>query len=175
MMLAIGDELLRCCPGLLHGLALMTHWALLYHRDTPGNVHADDAAFSLTVWLTPDEFNLDPTTGGLTLYDVKRPVEMMPHEYLIAGSSGPYVAAHTRGQRAYVPYRGNRAVLFDARTFHVTSTPRFADGDVTQKRLNLSLAFDDPAAAATRLAPYTQAFDAWRASRDAATAATNTD
>jgi len=89
----------------------------------------------------------------------------MPHEYLVAGSSVPYVTARTRGERAYVPYRCNRAVLFDARTFHATRTPRFAGDSVMQKRLNLSLAFDDRVAANTRLAPYTEAFARWRASR----------
>lgn len=31
-------------------------------------VHADSATVNLNFWLTPDEANLDPTSGGLVVY-----------------------------------------------------------------------------------------------------------
>lgn len=32
------------------------------------SVHADSASVNLNFWVTPDDANLDPTSGGLVVY-----------------------------------------------------------------------------------------------------------
>lgn len=36
-------------------------------------VHADDARVNLNFWVTPDDANLDPTSGGLVVYPKEPP------------------------------------------------------------------------------------------------------
>ena len=38
-------------------------------------VHADNAAVNLNFWVTPDDANLDPSSGGLVVYPKAPPAE----------------------------------------------------------------------------------------------------
>lgn len=153
---AIGAELERNLPGLLSDKSLVAYWGLMYRDNVAGKVHSDLAAVTLTLWLTPQQFNLDPTSGGLLLYDVKRDPEVMPHEHLSAEWSESYVAERTQGGMIKIPYAWNRAVLFDGRTFHKTDELNFATQGPSSFRINLAYAFDDPVLDAERLAVYHQ-------------------
>ena len=64
------------------------------------------------------------------------------------------VLADPDGETVYVGYAYNRAVLFDARTFHRSAAMHFSDADSEGYRLNLSLAFDHPERRRARLEPY---------------------
>jgi hypothetical protein len=44
------------------------------------------------------------------------------------------------GERLTVPYRENRAVLFDSRLFHCSDVPKFAQG-YENHRINVTLLF----------------------------------
>ena len=37
------------------------------------HIHADDAVVNVNFWITPDEANLDPQSGGLLVWDVAAP------------------------------------------------------------------------------------------------------
>ena len=39
------------------------------------NIHADFAAVNVNFWITPDEANLDPESGGLVIWDKPAPLE----------------------------------------------------------------------------------------------------
>jgi len=135
-------ELIEKCPKILNGLQPLTHWALMYHKNTSGNVHADHCSVTVTIWLTPEEYNLNPNSGGLILYDVKRSEDLMPHEHLVGESSMKIVNETTKGNSVTIPYAYNRAVIFDAKTFHSTQQPEFNVTTPEGYRINLSIAFD---------------------------------
>ena len=46
------------------------HGALQHERQKGVKVHTDLARANLNLWVTPDAANLDPTSGGMTVYDV---------------------------------------------------------------------------------------------------------
>lgn len=150
----IAATLKQNLPELLGTAELVSHWALMYVKNIPGRVHADIAGLTLTLWLTADEYNLDPHTGGLILFDVKRPREMMPHEHLVTTSAEAFVSATTRGETVHIPYRCNRAVLFDGSTFHKTDILNFAASGSDSHRINAALAFEDRVTFKDRLRPY---------------------
>jgi hypothetical protein len=150
----IARDLKLACFELLEEKELIAHWALMYHRNIAGGVHADNAAFTLTLWLTPDEYNLDENTGGLILYDVKRYPEMMPHEHLSYTNSEGFVQQNTRGEKVIINYKYNRAVLFDAWTFHKTDTLNFSQQGIDSYRINLSLAFENITVETQRMGTY---------------------
>jgi hypothetical protein len=120
---------------------LIDYWALLYSLNTDGNVHADFGQLTLTYWLTPEHYNLDPATGGLLLYDVCRDPGQGANIYLAAGKeSEDYVNKSTLRQ-VVIPYRCNRAVLFDSSHYHKTHSPNFDISRPEGMRMNLTLAY----------------------------------
>jgi len=142
----IAETLKTCCPKLLHERELVTHWALMYPKNTPGRIHSDRTGINLNLWLTPNEYNLDPSRGGLVFFDVKADLTGMSAEQLSSPSwSEEYVNEQTKGGKVIISYKCNRAILFDASTFHQTDILKFADLGAESHRINLSLAFDKPA------------------------------
>lgn len=138
----IAEELKENLPNLLGEVELISHWALMYPNNEEGSVHSDNSLVTLSVWLTPDEYNLDPSTGGLILYDVKRQDRKL-RDHMV-DRADRYVEAHTQGGKAAVEYRCNRAVLLDGRTFHRTDALNFRHAGADSHRLNLAFAFDRP-------------------------------
>lgn len=149
----VAGELRRALPGTLAGMRLVSHWAILCLADTGVGVHADNASVVINLWLTPDECNLDPASGGLTLFDVKRAPELRYPDFVNDRFCRRYIDERSQGGRFEVPYRCNRATLFDGSTFHATQPVRFSAGARREMRLNLSLAFDEPDALAARTMP----------------------
>jgi hypothetical protein len=53
-----------------HDLRYM--WAYKYAPGMGGiKIHADEAAVNVNIWITPDNANLDPTSGGLVVFTAK--------------------------------------------------------------------------------------------------------
>ena len=105
--------------------ALTQLWAFKYDSRLDGiELHADIAAVNLNFWITPDAANLDPDTGGLVVWDKEAPPEWGFDDYNTSTAAGQ--ARITRfleesGSKAVrVPYRANRAVLFNSDLFHRT-------------------------------------------------------
>lgn len=141
LLLQIVDELRQALPDLLAPHPLTQAWAFKGLAGAAAvEAHADDAAISVNLWLTPDTANLDPSSGGLVVCRAPPPLD-----WHIAGydDDKQRIAEFLRRHAAdclAVPYRENRAVLFDSRLFHRSDTPRFAAG-YEHHRINLTLLF----------------------------------
>jgi hypothetical protein len=147
-------ELKRKLPHVLDGLEFVRCWAFMHQRNVGLKVHADNGAVTVDVWMTPAQHNLDPEAGGIVFYDVKRDPRMLIHEFNTVEWAEQYFRENWGGQSATVGYGYNRAVLFDAGTFHESDRVEFrADGADTY-RINLSLLFDDPEEFTRRRAIY---------------------
>jgi len=149
--LQIANELRQRMPRIFGGHALEQMWAFKYTSAQPGtqagaqsgrgiNVHADFARVNLNFWITPDEANLDPQSGGMIVYDIPAPTSWSFEEY----NSDPariYAFLKERGARPKtVPYRCNRAVLFNSNLFHETDIIRFKEG-YENRRINVTYLF----------------------------------
>lgn len=128
-------------PGLLDGHALARGWAFMNQQNVPLKVHADVGAVTLNLWLTPDEHNLDPTTGGLVLFDVKRDAAAERERLDSVEWAERHLAEHPRERTVVIGHRCNRAVLFDARTFHGSDRVAFSLDGPNTRRVNVSLVF----------------------------------
>ncbi len=117
------------------GYQLAQWWAFEYDARLPGtDIHGDDADFSLNLWITPDSANLDPTTGGLVVWDKTAPSDWSFDDY---NSGGERVRQYLRGHNAEsttIPYRENRAILFKGHLFHRTDDFTFAPGFANRRR-----------------------------------------
>ena len=141
--LGIAKELRQKMPRIFGDQRLEQLWAFKY-TSTLGsgiNVHADYARVNLNFWVTPDAANLDPDSGGLIVYDVPAPLSWGFEEYNNNDSQSIYRFLKESGAgRRKIPYKCNRAVLFNSRLFHETDAIRFKDG-YENRRINVTYLF----------------------------------
>ncbi len=135
-------ELRARMPRIFGAHALEQLWGFKYaQRLGKGiNVHADFARVNLNFWITPDEANLDATSGGMVIYDAPAPqdwnfLDYNFHQEKIYG----FLEEKKSGSRT-VPYRCNRAVLFNSNLFHKTDAIRFKEG-YGNRRINITYLF----------------------------------
>lgn len=142
----VGVEIERNLPVTMSDRTLITSWALMYNRNVPGRMHADLCDLNVTLWLTPDEHNLDPASGGLELYPIRRLPDDSPDRFVGKDAAEGLVEERVLGQHANdlrrVAYRANRAVIFDGRMYHRTEAMQFRCDSARTSRINLALSFD---------------------------------
>jgi urease beta subunit len=125
-------------------LELIDYWALLYSKNTDGNMHADFGQVTLTYWLTPDRSNCNPETGGLIIYDVQRPSKSGANIYLASGEKSKDLVGRESKTNVIVPYRANRVVIFDSSHYHKTHSPQFDISCTSGMRMNITAAYATP-------------------------------
>lgn len=143
----VASELRETFPELLGDTALRQAWAYVYPRDGHPrgiDVHSDDADVSVNIWVTPDPANLDPTTGGLRIWN-REP----PSDWAFGKANRDLDAiGEILEEASYVaiPYRFNRAILLNGHRFHQTDSLRFKAG-LEHHRINLTFLFAKRSAA----------------------------
>ena len=68
------------------GHRLSQWWGFAGPRQAARNrFHADDADLTLNLWITPDSANLDPSTGGIEVWDQRAPKDWSFDDYNSGG------------------------------------------------------------------------------------------
>ena len=143
LLLQIAEELRLKFPGVFHQHKLTQSWAFKYDSALTGlNMHADAAAVNVNFWITPDEANLDPDHGGLVVWDREAPRDWSFKEYNNAKNEPKVLAWLTQqgAQTVTIPYRCNRAVIFNSDLFHATDRISFKEG-YENRRVNITLLY----------------------------------
>jgi Tfp pilus assembly protein PilF len=148
----IADELRSTYPAIVGDHPLLRWWGFKYDSRLRGiNVHADFAAVNVNFWITPDEANLDPESGGLVIWDTPAPLDWGFNQYN-SPNAGPRIReflARTGAKSITVPYRANRAVIFDSDLFHETDRITFKEGYLN-RRINITMLYGSRESAAKR-------------------------
>jgi tetratricopeptide (TPR) repeat protein len=141
LLLQIADEIRGAFPELLAKHPLTQAWAFkgLQARAVIG-AHADDAAISINFWATADEANTNPDRGGLIVCRAPPPASWQVRGYDADRQAIAEFLERHASDNLIVPYRENRAVLFESRLFHRSDNPEFATG-YENHRINLTLLF----------------------------------
>lgn len=143
LLLQIAEELRGRLPGIFGAHRLTQAWAFKHDSARRGlNIHADAAAVNVNFWITPDEANLDPASGGLVVWDKEAPRDWDFKTYNSDSARGRiYEWLKEQGAREItIPYRANRAVLFNSDLFHETDDIAFKEG-FTNRRINVTLLY----------------------------------
>lgn len=146
----IADELRDTYPAIIGNHPLLRWWAFKYTSQRKGiNVHADFAAVNVNFWITPDDANLDPASGGLIIWDKPAPLEWSFAQYNNpnAGDTIRKFLADSGAKAITVPHRANRAVIFDSDLFHQTDAINFKEGYLN-RRINITMLYGRREAAA---------------------------
>jgi tetratricopeptide (TPR) repeat protein len=142
LVIQVGQELAAALPRVIgdkHRLLQM--WAYKYDSIQPAtSAHADFAAVNVNFWLTPDEANLDPASGGMIIYDAEAPMSWDFDSYNKQGGKITRFLREQSAQSITVPYRANRAVIFNSDMFHATQPLRFRDR-YEDRRINVTFLF----------------------------------
>ena len=149
LLMAIAFDLHKAMPRVMKGHAMKEMWTYKYESSPEGttdyttgiHTHADDAAVNVNIWITPNDANLDPTSGGLVVFTAKPPDHW---DFGSFNSNWEYVEENllkpTGFANVTVPYRQNRAVIFDSFLFHKTDNCRFRQG-YENRRINLTILY----------------------------------
>jgi hypothetical protein len=134
-LFAIAEELQTALGEALAEYQLAQWWAFEYDSKLPGtDIHADDADFTLNMWITPDAANLDPNTGGIVVWDKTAPSDWSFDDYNSGGERVRQFLHDHDAESTIIPYRANRAVLFEGHLFHQTDGFTFAPGFANRRR-----------------------------------------
>ncbi len=141
LLLQIADEIRGAFPEQLKEHPLSQAWAFKGLKATAAiDAHADDAAVSINFWVTPDHANRNPDGGGLVVCRVPPPAAWRVQGYdADMAATSAFLDRHA-ADSLVVPYRENRAVLFESRLFHRSGATNFASG-YENHRINLTLLF----------------------------------
>lgn len=143
LLLQIAEELRLRFPRIFRQHRLTQAWAFKQDNARRGlNIHADAAAVNVNFWITPDEANRDPETGGLVVYDKEAPADWDFAAYNSEHNRPKIMEwlARSGAQTIRVPYRANRAVVFNSDLFHETDDIHFKD-DYLSRRINITLLY----------------------------------
>jgi Tfp pilus assembly protein PilF len=143
LLAQIADEFRTAYADICGNHALKYHWGFKYDSTLDGvAIHADDAAVNVNFWITPDEANLDPETGGLIVWDVAAPLDWEYSKYNGDLAATRDFLARTNAKPVTIPYRSNRAVIFNSDLFHETDAIRFKEGYLN-RRINVTFLYGD--------------------------------
>lgn len=141
LLAQIAEELAAVFPEIFAGHPLRYHWAFKYDSSLEGiGIHADEAAVNVNFWITPDQANLDPESGGLVIWDKQAPLDWDFAKFNADESAAYDFLAKSGSQPIKVPYRTNRAVIFDSNLLHKTDAIRFAPG-YENRRINVTMLY----------------------------------
>jgi len=146
LLLGIAEDLRAKLPRVLLDRPLQAMRASSYDSLFTGiGLHADAGAVSINFWVTPDSANLDAGSGGLLLYGARAPERRSDERFVARDEDIRAHLSSVNAKAVKVPYRANRAVLFDSSLLHESDAFEFAEG-YENRRINITFVYGAPAA-----------------------------
>ncbi|MBA2587001.1 MAG: tetratricopeptide repeat protein [Alphaproteobacteria bacterium] len=143
LLAQIAEEFREVFSAICRELPLKYAWAFKYDSSMEGvHIHADDAIVNVNFWITPDEANLDSESGGLLVWDVAAPRNWDFTKFGSEQAATRDFLAQNNAGAITVPYRANRAVIFDSQLLHQTNKVRFRPG-YSNRRINVTLLYGE--------------------------------
>jgi tetratricopeptide (TPR) repeat protein len=141
LLAQIVEDARTAYPEIIGAHPLIQFWAFKYDSHMRGvAVHADAAKINVNFWITPDTANNDPECGGLIVWDKAAPVDWRFAAYNDDVAAARAFLARAGARPVKIPYRCNRAVIFDSALFHETDRIDFREGYLN-RRINVTLLF----------------------------------
>ena len=145
LLLQIAEEIRDGFPDLIgstHPLRQLWGFKNTCPLPADSTIHADFAAVNVNFWITPDEANLDDASGGMLIYDVDAPLSW---DFPTYNERGDLIREFLNASHAGViriPYRQNRAIIFNSDLFHATEQVNFKP-DYRSHRINITMLYGE--------------------------------
>lgn len=143
LLFQISDELKQLLPDVIKSNRLSYAWGFKYDSTLSGvPIHADDAVVNCNLWITDDDANRNPKTGGLIIWDKKPPDTWSYEDYnnLKNVKKIREFLQNEDAQGIRIPHKANRVVIFDSDLFHETDDIDFEE-DYLSRRVNITLLY----------------------------------
>ncbi|PPR78483.1 MAG: hypothetical protein CFH01_00972 [Alphaproteobacteria bacterium MarineAlpha2_Bin1] len=143
LLINIVKNLTEKMPRIFDSKKLTQMWALKYKSDGQGTrLHADDALININFWITPDSAKNDKNNNsGIIIYDKPVPKNWNFEEYNQSDIKIKNYLKKSESRKIEIPYKQNRAVIFDSKFIHQSQKIDFKKGYVNQ-RINITMLFD---------------------------------
>jgi len=123
----------------LNDLKYERAWSFIYRNHARGVMpHADPSTLTFTVWITPDESILNHRENGLNIWTVDTPKEI-PHQDNGTMQERIFDLIKDR-EPVKIPYKYNRAILFESKYLHATDCVSMKHG-IENQRVNYTFLF----------------------------------
>lgn len=145
LLLQIAEELRAAMPDVIRTeYPLRQVWGFKNTEKLPAGatLHADFAAVNVNFWITPETANQNLQSGGMDIYDVNAPLWWDFTAYNGRADLMKLLLRDRDARVVPVPYRTNRAIIFNSDLFHETQAVDFAEG-YTNHRINITFLFGD--------------------------------
>lgn len=144
LLIQVAEELALALPDLLDAAGpLRQLWGFKYPPTmTADTVHADFASVNVNFWITPESANLDERNGGLIIWDREAPADW---DFEFYNKRSDLIRSFLRKEGArtmQIPYRANRAIIFNSNLFHETAPVQFRP-EYESRRINVTLLYGD--------------------------------
>ncbi len=141
LIFQIAMDIKQAFPKILGAHPFTSCWAYKYFQRKSGlGVHCDDGAVSINFWITPDHANNNPKAGGLVLWNKKVSRDYLGEMTEEREKRFKKILAESDAESFRVPYRCNRAVLFQSNILHGTDEIDFKTG-YENNRINLTFLY----------------------------------
>jgi hypothetical protein len=123
-------------------LKLIYAWAYKYDYDSEGiPIHSDKAKININFWITPEVANNNKNNGGIIIYDITPPKNWTFYNYNSDTEKINNFIKENKPKEIVIPYKENRAVIFNSKLFHKTDKINFKSS-YEYRRINITLLFD---------------------------------
>ena len=116
-------------------------WSFVYHTKSKGvSIHCDASLLNLNIWVSSDKSVKDKSYNGLNIYKIKPPKDWPREKW--NGDAGPaleYIKSKNI-EPVKIPYKSNRAILFDGAYFHQTNGVSMKEG-IENRRVSYTMLF----------------------------------
>jgi tetratricopeptide (TPR) repeat protein len=140
-ILQFSKDLASKLPGIFNKYHLTQAWAFKYDAQQKGiGIHADDAKVNVNLWLTPEYANLDNNSGGMIIWKKKPNESSTFSEYNSSLNSEKMLRDVSESDYVRIPYKANRAVIFNSKLYHATDDINF-DSKYINRRINVTFLY----------------------------------
>ena len=150
-ILKLSEDLRLTYKNIFKDLKLMTALIFKYDSTEKGiNIHADQSSVNVNIWVTPDNANMDKKSGGLqiwnkipsadTLVQVKE-LGFDAYNSDTEPTKKKKFLAENESIKQIIPYRENRAIIFNSMLLHTTDNYNFRD-NYEDRRINVTFFYD---------------------------------
>ena len=145
LLLQIAEEIRNALPELIgshHSLSQLWGFKNTCVLPAGSTIHADFAAVNANFWITPAAANLDDSSGGMVIYDIEAPLSWDFATYNERIEIIREYLSKNQHRVIRVPYRQNRAIIFNSDLFHATEAVRFRP-DYQSHRINVTMLYGE--------------------------------
>ena len=116
-------------------------WAFKYDSKKDGiGIHADDAKVNVNFWITQDNANLNKANGGMIVWKKKPDLKASFQEFNSIESIQKMTDEVKNSDYVKIPYKSNRAVIFNSKLYHATDKIQFND-NYKDRRVNITFLY----------------------------------